>query len=140
MMNGSRTQEFVSSVLQSIVHRCGETRAHPLDGVVRFPPARRCELRLLKSTLSASGLFGDAVDSEDGVCAGGRRVTLPFPFPLRVGALAADYSSPPQAPPQDSVPSMLTMLTLTRFEGRAGESSHLGPRSRHQGSCCGPQA
>ena len=73
MMNGSRTREFVSSVLQFIIHPCRETRAHLLDGVVRFPPERRCELTLLKSMLSALGLFGDTVDSEDGVCAGGRR-------------------------------------------------------------------
>ena len=86
-------------------------------------------------------LFGDATDSEDGICAGGRRVALPFPFPLRVGALAANYSSPPRDPPQDNVTLVLTILTLTRFERRAGESSRLSAaRSRYRGSCGGPQA
>ena len=101
MINVWRTRGFVS-VLQPIVHLCGEPRAHLPDSIVRFSPACRCEVRLLNSLLIALGLFGDAADSEDGVRAGGHRVALPFPFPLRVGNLAGNYSLPPRAPSQDT--------------------------------------
>ena len=102
MINVWRTRGFVSSALQPIVYRCGEPRAHLLDGIVRFSPARRCEVKLLNSLIIASGLFGDAAVSEDGVCTGGHRVALPFPFPLLVGNLAANYSPPSRAPSQDT--------------------------------------
>jgi len=62
------------------------------------------------------GFFGDAADSDDGVRAGGRLAGVaasPLPVSFSVGALAASpgNSSPP--PPQDAVPSVLTMSTPT---------------------------
>ena len=71
-----------------------------------------------RTCLITLGLFGDAVDPEDGVCTGGHLVALPFPFPLGVGVLTAspgNSSSPPTALPQDAIPSVLTVLTLKRF-------------------------
>ena len=84
---------------------------------------------MLLESLLALGLFGDATDPDDGVCAGGCLVILrfTFDFPLHVGALAASAgnSSPPS--PHDTAFSMLTNLTVTRFERRAGGDSHPSP-------------
>ena len=77
-----------------------------------------------------SGLFGDDADLGDGVWACGRLVALLVTFPLRVGALAQLAESPgnfSSIPPQETVPSVLRISTLTRFEQRAGDGSHLSP-------------
>ena len=70
--------------------------------------------------------FGDAADSDDGVRAGGhgRLAALPFPFPLPVGAFVAGPSNSSSSPPQDAVPSVLMLSTLTHFERCAGDGSH----------------
>ena len=71
----------------------------------------------LRACLIALGLFGDAADSDDDVCADGRLVGLPFTFPLRVDAMAASPDSTSSPPPQDTIPWVLAMSTLTALSG-----------------------
>ena len=104
-----------------------ELRAHHLDGVIHF-------------RLIALDLFGNAADSDDGVCAGGRLVALSFPFPLRAGTLAASPGHSLSPLLQDAVTFVLTISTLTHFERRGGDAGRLSPDSRYWASCCGLQA
>ena len=82
-----------------------------------------------RASLIALGLFGDAADSDDDVCADGRLVGLPFTFPLRVDTLAASPGNSSSPPPQNTIPSVLAMSALTRFEQRAGDDSRPSPDS-----------
>jgi len=109
------------------VHWRGEPRAHLLDGVIRFPPVRRCGVGLLESLLDCFGFFGDAADSDNGVRTGGGLAALHFPLPI--GVLVARPGKSSSSPPQDAVPSVLRISTLTRFERRTGDVSGPNPDS-----------
>ena len=80
---------------------------------------------LSKVWLIALSLFGDAADSDDGVCADGRLVALSFPFPLRAGTSAASPGHSLSPLTRDAIPLVLTISTLTHFEQRGGDASRL---------------
>ena len=67
------------------VHWRGELQAHLFDGIVVFPPERRCGTRFFESLLNGSGFSGGGADSEDVVRTSGClvwqlvRVTLYYP-------------------------------------------------------------
>jgi len=61
------------------VHQHRKPQVHLLDGTIRFQPVCRCGVRLLASCLITLDFFGDAVDWDDSICAGGHLATLPLP-------------------------------------------------------------
>ena len=74
-----------------------------------------------RACLIVLGFFSDAADSDNGVRTGGRLAAFPFPFPIGILVASPGKSSSP--PPQDAVPSVLTISTLTRFELHTGDAN-----------------